>query len=337
MGKLNKSQVGDSQSDGLGNASVTVVIVNWNGGEMLKECLEHLLQQTYAPTRILVMDNGSSDGSAERVEGMDGVTVKQLGSNLGFAAANNHAIFATDTEFIALLNPDAFAEPNWLAQLIKAAKDHPKVAAFGSRQLIQEMPDKLDGIGDIYHFSGLAWRKGYRRIQTEADLGAVEIFSPCAAAALFRRDALVEVGGFDEDFFCYLEDVDLGFRLRLAGYQSQYIPEAVVYHIGSVTSGGRHSDFSVYHGHRNLVWTFIKNMPGILFWTLLPAHILLNIFSVAYIASRGQGKIIFKAKWDALKGIPAMWRKRKSIQALRRALIRDIWRMLDKRLELSRR
>jgi GT2 family glycosyltransferase len=91
-----------------------------------------------------------------------------------------------------------------------------------------------------------------------------EIFSPCAAAALYRRSALLEVGGFDEDFFCYVEDVDLGFRLRLAGYRCLYVPLSVAHHIGSGTTGGKNSDFSVYHGHRNLVWAFVKNMPGVL-------------------------------------------------------------------------
>jgi len=318
------------------NSTVTVIIVNWNGGILLKECLFRLMNQSYTATRILVMDNGSTDGSEKFAEQISGITLRHLGNNLGFAAANNRAIEECDTDFVVLLNPDAFAEPNWLEQLVHAAQKNPNVAAFGSRQLVHGKPDTLDGIGDIYHISGLVWRNGYGRTQSEADQVTKEIFSPCAGAVLYSREALLKVGGFDEDFFCYVEDVDLGFRLRLAGYKSIYVPEAVVHHVGSASTGGQHSDFSIYHGHRNLVWTFIKNMPGILLWVLLPVHLILNIVSICYFSILGKGSVILRSKWDALKGIPAMWNKRVKIQKGRRASVMDIWHMLDKRITYSR-
>lgn len=311
---------------------VTVIIVNWNGGDMLRRCLHDLLRQTVPPTRILVMDNGSSDGSAEKVAGMPGVTVRMLGKNLGFAAGNNLALSECDTEFVALLNPDAFPEADWLEKLLTAASAHPDVAAFGCRQMVEGVEGVIDGLGDVYHLSGLVWRQGYMRILKSSDLAPCEIFSPCAGAALYRREALVEVGGFDEGFFCYVEDVDLGFRLRLAGYRSMYVPDAVVHHVGSATTGGQNSVFSVYHGHRNLVWAYTKNMPGWLFWAFLPAHLLLNIVTLIHFTLRGQGRTIWRAKRDAFMGIPGMWRKRKQIQAMRRASLADIWRVLDKRL-----
>ena len=317
-------------------ASATVVIVNWNGGKDLEDCLAQLLRQSLPPARILLMDNGSTDGSAERAEQTPGVTVRKLGANLGFAAANNRALAECDTELVVLLNPDAFAEADWLARLVGAAHAHPDVAAFGSRQMAHGLPGMLDGIGDVYHMSGLVWRDGHGRAYRATDSKAKAIFSPCACAALYRRDALFEAGGFDEDFFCYVEDVDLGFRLRLAGHASLYVADAVVHHVGSATSGGKHSDFAVYHGHRNLVWSYIKNMPGVLFWFLLPLHILLNLVVLAHFSWRGQGKPIARAKWDALKGFPKMWRKRQAIQAKRKATLFDIWRLLDKRLTPSR-
>jgi GT2 family glycosyltransferase len=313
-------------------STVTVIVVNWNGGTFLDECLGRLMQQSLLPARILVMDNGSTDGSAERAQQVPGVTVRMLGANLGFAVANNRALDECDTNLVALLNPDAFPDTDWLMRLVSAARTYPDVAVFGSRQMIHGLPATLDGVGDVYHISGLVWRDGYNRAQCEADNVVGEIFSPCACAALYRRDALVRAGGFDEDYFCYVEDIDLGFRLRLAGYTCLYVPDAVVHHVGSASSGGKHSYFSVYHGHRNLVWTFIKNMPGVLFWALLPLHIFLNLVTVACFSMRGQGKVILRSKRDAIKGIPRMWRKRCNIQTSRRASIMDIWRVLDKRL-----
>lgn len=311
---------------------VTIVIVNWNSGALLTECLRHLEAQTVLSERVLVVDNASTDDSASGTEAFASVTVRRMNANLGFAAGNNIALADCTTEFVALLNPDAFPEPDWLERLLAAASAYPDVDAFGSRQLCQGDPEVLDGIGDGYHMSGLVWRERYGARQQAGDLVSREIFSPCAAAAIYRRQALMDVGGFDEDFFCYVEDIDLGFRLRLTGHKAMYVPDAVVHHVGSATTGGQRSDFSVYHGHRNLVWTYVKNMPGALFWLLLPLHLMLNLVAVFWFMARGQGKVIVRAKGDAIKGIPRMWRKRRAIQASRVASVAEIWRVLDKRL-----
>lgn len=317
--------------------SVTVVIVNWNGGAMLSRCLDHLLQQTLPPTRILVIDNGSSDGSIDNIKQSSVVDVRLLGANLGFAAANNRALLACDSDYIALLNPDAFPNADWLERMLAAARLNPDVSAFSSLQLCDDHPDHVDGAGDNYHLSGLARRNCHGRPVVQVDLKSEPIFSPCAAAALYRRQAMLDVGGFDEDFFCYVEDVDLGFRLRLAGHKAMYVHDAVVRHVGSASTGGQHSDFCVYHGHRNLVWTFVKNMPGALFWLLLPLHVALNLASIFWLALRGQGAVILRAKRDALLGLPKMWRKRQRIQKARVASVSDIWRVFDKRLLPLRR
>ena len=318
------------------NLSLTVVIVNWNSGNLLQQCIEHLTQQTVKPTHILVVDNNSSDDSLLHINGLQGITVLQVATNIGFAAGNNLALSYYDTEFVALLNPDAFPEPDWLEKLLRAAETNPGTVAFGSRQLSHHEPSRLDGIGDDYHLSGLVWRKRHAATQTETDLKATEIFSPCAAAALYRRSALEEIGFFDEDYFCYVEDVDLGFRLRLAGYKAMYVPDAVVRHVGSATTGGAQGDFSVYHGHRNLVWTYVKNMPPLLFWSMLPLHLALNLFSILWFTSRGKGSVILNAKWDAIKGLPRMWHKRQILQKNRKATTLAIWQALDKQLLFSR-
>jgi GT2 family glycosyltransferase len=313
--------------------SATVLIVNWNSGDSLTECLRCLEAQTVKPERVLVVDNASTDNPLINAGKLAGnVTVLSINTNLGFAGGNNRALADCGTEFVALLNPDAFPKNDWLERLLEAARANPEAAAFGSRQLCHADPEVLDGIGDIYHISGLAWREHYGMRQQGRDLVSREIFSPCAAAALYRRQALADAGGFDEDFFCYMEDVDLGFRLRLAGHKAIYVPDAVVHHVGSASTGGQWSDFAVYHGFRNLLWVFIKNMPGILFWLLLPLHIVLNLVSIFSFLIRGQGHVILKAKKDALAGIPRMWRKRHNIQANRVASIGEVWKALDKRI-----
>lgn len=312
-----------------------MVIVNWNGESFLDRCLSALLAQTVAPHEIILLDNASTDGSLDIVRGFPSVRILPQKNNIGFASGNNLAIAAAspDAKWFVFLNPDAFPSNRWLEELLLAAHDHPGFEVFASKLASAANPDILDGKGDIYHISGVAWRDGHGHAADDSETEVKAIFSPCAAAALFRRDVFHEANGFDEDFFCYMEDVDLGFRLRLLGYRCLYVPKSVVYHIGSATTG-RRSAFSIYHGHRNLVWTYIKNMPGVLFWLLLPVHLTLNCVMCIYFALMGQGRTIFRAKWDALKGLPKMWRKRRQIQVNRRVSEMSIWRMLDKRIVL---
>jgi GT2 family glycosyltransferase len=149
---------------------------------------------------------------------------------------------------------------------------------------------------------------------------------------MYRTETFREVGGFDEDFFCYFEDVDFGFRLRLAGYRALSVSTAIVYHVGSATSGGQNSDFAVYHGQRNLVWTFVKNMPGIVLWILLPLHCGLNVLTLFLFSFRGQSHIILKAKIDAIKDLPKAIAKRKLIQRHRKCSIVNILKFMNKEL-----
>lgn len=330
--KIGKDSLSDPRQEAW--PKVTVVIVNWNGERFLDRCLSALLAQTVTPNEVILVDNASSDASHDIVRRFPSVRMLVQDDNLGFARGNNLAIkaAATESEWIALLNPDAFVEPRWLEALLLAAHDKPAFNVFGSKLVVAADLGVLDGAGDVYHVSGLVWRMGHGTPVASYLHQAREVFSSCAAAALYRRSALLEANGFDEDFFCYAEDVDLGFRLRLAGHRAFYVPSSVAHHVGSGTTGGRHSDFSVYHGHRNLVWIFVKNMPGALFWLLLPLHLLLNLVTVIVFMARGQSKVILRAKWDAIKGLPKMWAKRKQIQAARVATAREIWRALDKRL-----
>ena len=299
---------------------IAVLIVNWNAGPLLGRCLDALLRQRRAPEKIIVVDNASTDDSlALAAAQLRSVELVQLTENTGFARANNLAARAAGkVDAIALLNPDAFPEPDWLASLAAAAERFPQFAAFASQMRLDGAPDRLDGAGDSYHVSGRAWRNGHGAPAGTWPSGEYEVFAPCAAAALYRRQAFEEIGGFDESYFCYFEDVDLGFRLRLHGYPSLYVPSAIVRHVSSALSGYR-SEFAVYHGERNSVWTFFKNMPAPLLWMYLPQHLALNLASLLFYPLRGQGRAVWRAKWDALVGLPAVLARRRTEQRARRA------------------
>ncbi|MGZ8216985.1 glycosyltransferase family 2 protein [Methylomagnum sp.] len=301
---------------------VAVIIVNYNGGDYLIQCINALRQQTFPIQQIILVDNASTLKPIIGHEPwLTGIQLIRLESNLGFAAANNWAVkSAKEADWIALLNPDAFPDPDWLAKLMQATDKFPHYSSFACRMLCAENPEILDGAGDNYYASGRVKRRGHGMPASGRYLSYDEVFSPCAGAALYKKTAFDEAGGFDEDFFCYLEDVDLGFRLRLAGHRCLYVPDAVVLHVGSGITG-RHSDFSTYYGHRNLVWGFIKNMPGILFWLYLPLHLAMNMSSLFICAGRGQGLLSLRAKLDALKQLPNMLRKRRLIQPARI----DVW------------
>jgi len=311
---------------------ISVVIVVWNSKKYLHSCLEHLSVQTFREFEVILVDNGSEDdaldGLYQKYPLLD-IQTHLLDLNFGFAVANNIGVRLARGKWIALLNADAFPEPQWLEQLLLAANNNPSYTFFTSRQVQYNSPHLLDGTGDDYHVSGLAWRRSYNYLEKEYKLQQEEVFSACAAAALYRREDFLKVGGFDEDYFSYFEDVDLSFRLRLIGGRCLYVPQAVVYHVGSASTG-KLSDFVIYYGHRNLVWTYFKNMPALLFWLYFPMHVLMNFYFLISFTLKGKWAAIFKAKRDAILGIPSILRKRRLTQSTRKASILDISRVISK-------
>jgi len=308
--------------------SISVIVVNLNGESFIRRCLDSLLSQTFVDFETIVIDNGSADQSVNIIRSCyTTVRLVSLPDNIGFAAANNMAARQARGDWLALLNSDAFAEPDWLNQLWSATLVQPDIVSFACRALLDGDPHYLDGAGDVYHCSGKVWRAGHLDPNGPKWDRPREVFGPCAAAAFYRRDVYLEQNGFDEDFFCYCEDVDLAFRLRLSGFRCHYVPAAVIRHVGSATSG-RASRLARYYGHRNLIWTFVKNMPGWLFWLCLPLHLVMNLVSIAIITAQGQGIVILRAKWDALAVLPQMLRKRRSIQRARRVKVSTIARQL---------
>jgi N-acetylglucosaminyl-diphospho-decaprenol L-rhamnosyltransferase len=253
--------------DSLDSApQITVIVVNYNGGSFLRGCIASLAAQTYRSFETILVDNASSDGSIDTlVEKPDQLTILRENKNYGFAGGNNLAARRARGRWIALLNPDAEAAPDWLESMMQAVQERPSHRMVASLQIAMANDSVLDGAGDCYLAFGYAWRGGFGRSAEETP-GPGECFAPCGAAALYPRDLFLSSGGFDERYFCYHEDVDLGFRLRLLGERCQFDPRCKVFHAGSGITG-RASDFAVFHGARNGVWTYLKNMPS---WLLLP-------------------------------------------------------------------
>jgi GT2 family glycosyltransferase len=316
------------------SSTVSIIILSWNSGRHLPICLRDLSKQSFKDFNVILVDNNSTDNSADGLKDKwtdISFVVKKLDANLGFAVANNIGARLASGEWIILLNADAYPEQDWLENLLKAAEQNPQYNFFSSRQIQYNDPHLLDGAGDEYHVSGLAWRRYYNHIQSEYGLQQEEVFSACAAAAMYRREDFLKVGGFDEDYFSYFEDVDLSFRLRLAGGRCLYIPKAVVHHVGSASTG-KLSDFVIYYGHRNLVWTYLKDMPTPYFWLYLPLHLLMNLYFLVSFTLRGKGRAIFNAKWDAIKHIPVVLEKRRMIQRQRKISPSEILRPMRREL-----
>ena len=303
--------------------AASILIVCFNSRAHFPRLKASLDAQT-APYALFVLDNASDRDQRPHAEDFPAhAQIIQSETNLGFAAANNRLVELAQTDVVALLNPDAFPAPHWLERLLKAVTDYPEAAAFGSTQIMANDETRWDGLGDCLHVLGPSWRGGHGAARDTLAAREGESFSVCAAAALYRRDAWRAVGGFDESFFCFAEDLDLGFRLCLAGWRCMQIADAQVHHVGGASAG---SDFSTYHSARNGLWAYAKNMPAALYWPLLPAHLaLLALFYLRSLA-RLDGQAYRRGVRDGLAALPRSWRARGGV--LRKGRTRDIARLL---------
>jgi GT2 family glycosyltransferase len=316
-------------------SSVSVVIVNWNGRQLIVDCLQGLQEQSVADFRIIVVDNGSSDGSPQFLaDTFPDIELITLDRNTGFAIANNTAFGALDTEYVALLNNDARPHRDWLGNLIRTLELHPEAGFAASKMLFHDNRQIVDRAGDVYTRAGTAWLRG--RGQPAGSYCQTEyIFGACAGAALYRSAMLKEIGFFDDDFFLLYEDVDLSFRAQLQGYPCLFVPEAIVYHKASSTVGDD-SLTSVYYSHRNLEWVYIKNMPAPLIPKTILQHLVYDIAALIYFSTMGQLVVFLKAKWHALKGLRKMLAKRRRIQRCKRVTDQYIWGLLESEMLLPR-
>ena len=244
-----------------GPSTVAVVIPSWNGREQLQGVLESLASQEYGEFEVVVVDNGSEDGTAEYLaESWPRVRRLAFSENRGFAAAVNHGITSTSSDYVALINNDVELDSNWLPAVVAALDEEPGAASVASKLIDWGRRNVLDGAGDMVGWDGYCVRRGKGERDRGQYDGSRSVLSACAAAALYRRRALDEVGAFDERFFAYIEDVDWGMRAQLAGWDCVYEPTAVAYHVGGVSSA-RISDFVLFQCHRNIIWMMVKNYP----------------------------------------------------------------------------
>ncbi len=254
-----------------GQLAVTVIIPNYNGKAFLEPCIAALQRQRCRDFQILVVDNGSADESVEWLKEHE-IPAIFLETNTGFSGAVNAGIRAAETPYVLLLNNDTEPEPDFLGELLRSIRRSKRIFAVSSKMIQLHHKELMDDAGDMYSLAGWAYQrgvgqssKGYNRF--------CEVFSACAGAAIYRREVFETIGYFDEKHFAYLEDIDICWRAKIFGYHNMYCPTAVVYHVGSGTSGSRYNEFKVKLAARNNIYLNYKNMP-------LP-QLLLNMIPLA--------------------------------------------------------
>jgi GT2 family glycosyltransferase len=337
-----------------------VIVVTWNRRNLLKACLQSLTRQNLNQSfEVVVVDNGSDDGSPEMVLREYG---KSTGSpprfhvelirnleNRGFCAANNQGFAASETEFVALLNNDAEAEPDWLAKLARAFDGRPDVGMAASKILVHEDPRRIDKAGHLIYPDGQNRGRGSGELDEGQYDRMEEILWPDGCAAMYRRAMLDQIGGFDEDFFAYADDAELGLRAQIAGWKCLYIPDAVVRHHRGATLGLR-SSRRLELIERNRVLLAAKLFPWSLLW-LNGVYYALRLGAGVWAAITGQGEVgkypgvrgkllaalaLLKGDFQALCLLPRMLAKRRDVERLRKLAPREVRKLiLEHRISLK--
>lgn len=279
---------------------VSVIIPNYNGKQYIGACLDSLREQCRERAEVIVVDNGSADGSMELVRDVyPWVRLKALDQNYGFSRAVNEGIRMSGAEFVILLNNDTRADAGFVQRLLEAARADKRIFSCQAQMRQMDHPELLDGAGDFYCVLGWALIRG-KGAPLEKYPQPDEIFSACAGAAIYRRSVLKEIGMFDEVHFAYLEDVDVGYRARICGYRNLYVPDAVVWHKGSASSGSRYNRFKTASAARNNLYLIYKNMP--LWQILINLPFLLAGMAVKclFYTAKGMGLTYLKGLWQGV-------------------------------------
>jgi GT2 family glycosyltransferase len=312
----------------MGDPLVSIIIVTWNGRQHLDVCLSAVAEQQGVSCETVLVDNGSTDGSAEYVRARyPWVRLVVLPANRGFAGGNNAGVREARGRVVAFLNNDTAASGDWLRELIAGIDEASGFALVTSRIVYMHDPSTIDSAGD----SVLRWGGAFKRHHGDPVHAADEsreVFGVCGAACAMPKAVFDELGGFDEDFFASHEDVDLSYRARLRGYHCRYVASAIVRHRGSATLG-RVSAQAVFHGQRNLEWMYLKNTPGGLLARTFAGHIVYNLAAAAYFTRAGLLGTFVRAKYAAVAGLPGVLRKRAAVQQGRRVDGAGIWPHLE--------
>jgi GT2 family glycosyltransferase len=302
---------------------VTVIVPNWNGKDLIGDTLKSLKRQSLKDFATLVVDNGSTDGSADYLEQhYPDVTTIRLSRNLGFAGGVNEGILQAKTPYIALLNNDAIADQDWLKNLVAALDNHPRVAIAASMMLQKSHPDRIDSAGEEYSKWGLPFPAGRGEI-TKTYHPKKSICAASGGASIYRSEVLEQIGLFDESFFAYYEDVDISLRARMAGYDISLVPEAIVYHAISATTKEL-GHFGRYQVIKNSNLLFYKNLPAPLLFRLLPGFILVQLVLLLGAIRHGAALEAARAYVMVALNIPSLCRKRRKIQTQRKITINQL-------------
>ncbi len=273
----------------------TIVIPNFNGIIYLEKCLSSILEDAAEhPARILVIDNGSTDGSCELAEGTADVEVVRMGENRGFCEAVNAGIRAADTPYVILLNNDLTIEKGFIRAMEEALDKDPKAFSAGAQMRMMKAPDHMDNAGDYYCALGWAYDYGKGKKVSEKYQKPRKVFAACGGAAIYRKSMLDEIGLFDERHFAYLEDVDIGYRARICGYRNLYEPSALAYHAGSSVSGSKYNEFKTNLSSANSIYLIEKNMPVLQVLINLPLFLAGFGIKFLFFCKKGLGKTYLK-------------------------------------------
>lgn len=283
------------------NMKVTIVIPNYNGKHFMEPCLASLMRQTYRDFDILVVDNASSDDSVSYMkEHYPRIRLICLEKNYGFSKAVNTGICHSTTPYVILLNNDTTVDPDYVKEMVAAIEQSPSIFSVSSKMIQMYHPDLIDSAGDLYTLLGWGVCRGSGRPVSNYSKPDV-IFTACAGAAIYRRDAFQRIGLFDESHFAYLEDIDIGYRARIYGYQNRYCPTALVFHVGSGTSGSKYNSFKVKLSARNSVYLNYKNMPFLQLLLNSPFLLLGYLVKYAFFVRIGYGKDYRKGLSDGIR------------------------------------
>jgi GT2 family glycosyltransferase len=297
---------------------VTIAVLSYDGRHLLEKALPSIAAQRYRDSEVLVVDNGSRDGTAEWLaQAWPAVRVVALPDNVGVTAALNVCVAQAAGELVVLLNNDVELEPDCVGLLAGALDEHPDAGSASPKLVDFYDRTVLDGAGDVFTWTGSPRRRGHGE-RDEGQFDAAEpIFGVCGGAAMYRTDVLRRVGPFDESFFAYYEDSDWSLRAQVAGFGCRYVPAAVVYHMGSATLGREMTDFTRYHLWRNSVWMLTKSLPAGVALRHAPQLVYGQFWNLAMAVRDRRVALLARAWRDAAVGLPGVLRRRRGVQALR--------------------